>query len=219
MKKLANLKIINNKKKINAGQPQPALIASAADILGRGGVIAFPTSGLYGLGADAFNPLAVDRVFAIKQRPPGKPLLVLLPDRDAVHEVAAGVPSAALHLMDRFWPGRVTIVLDALSGLPESLVAGTGKVGVRVSGHPVARALASEFGRPITGTSANISGRPGCSRIADLDNRIAAQLDLILDAGRLTGGQGSTVVDVTGGAPVILREGVVSNREILAALD
>ena len=190
----------------------------AVDILNHGGIIAFPTQGLYGLGADAFLRGAVDRVFTIKKRATGNPLLVLVPNRDAVCEVAAEVPSTALTLMDRFWPGRVTIILNALPRLPENLVAGTGRIGVRVSGHPVARTLVSTFGRPITGTSANISGRAGCHRIQDLDREIVAQLDLVLDAGPLAGGPGSTVIDVTGNRPVIIREGVVSRQEILAAL-
>jgi len=218
MKKQKSLRIISNIESIDPRLPLPGQVAAAVDILDRGGVIVFPTQGLYGLGADALNALAVDRIFAIKQRAFGNPLLVLVPERDAVCDVASEVPPAAIRLMDRFWPGRVTIVLKALSRLPNNLVAGTGRIGVRVSGHPVARTLVSMFGKPITGTSANISGRAGCNRIEDLDWRVAAQLDLILDAGPLTGGQGSTVVDVTGHRPVIVREGAVSRQEILAAL-
>jgi L-threonylcarbamoyladenylate synthase len=170
------------------------------------------------LGADARNAVAVDRIFAIKRRSAGNPLLVLVPDRDAVCQVAAEVPPVASRLMDRFWPGRVTLVFKAQSRLPQNLTAGTGKIGVRVSGHPVAAALVSKFGKPVTGTSANLSGRPGCDRIGALDPQVAAQVDLILDVGRLTGGQGSTVVDVTGSAPRIIREGAVSRSEIMAAL-
>jgi L-threonylcarbamoyladenylate synthase len=219
MKKQKSLRIISNIESIDPRLPLPGQVAAAVDILDRGGVIVFPTQGLYGLGADALNALAVDRIFAIKQRAFGNPLLVLVPERDAVCDVAAEVPPAAIRLMDRFWPGRVTIVLKALSRLPNNLVAGTGRIGVRVSGHPVARTLVSMFGKPITGTSANISGRTGCYRIEDLDQRVSAQLDMILDAGPLDGGRGSTVVDVTGDSPVIIREGAVSRQEILAALN
>ena len=219
MKKQKSLRIISNIESIDPRLPLPGQVAAAVDILDRGGVIVFPTQGLYGLGADALNALAVDRIFAIKQRAFGNPLLVLVPERDAVCDVASEVPPAAIRLMDRFWPGRVTIVLKALSRLPNNLVAGTGRIGVRVSGHPVARTLVSMFGKPITGTSANISGRTGCYRIEDLDQRVSAQLDMILDAGPLDGGRGSTVVDVTGDSPVIIREGAVSRQEILAALN
>ncbi len=198
--------------------PLPAHVSRAVGFLEGGGVVVFPTQGLYGLGADARNALAVDRIFAIKRRSAGNPLLVLVPDRDAVCQVAAEVPPVASRLMDRFWPGRVTLVFKAQSRLPQNLTAGTGKIGVRVSGHPVAAALVSKFGRPVTGTSANLSGRPACDRIGALDPQVAAQVDLILDVGRLTGGQGSTVVDVTGSAPRIIREGAVSRSEIMAAL-
>lgn len=218
MKKQKSLRIISNIESIDPRLPLPGQVAAAVDILDRGGVIVFPTQGLYGLGADALNALAVDRIFAIKQRAFGNPLLVLVPERDAVCDVASEVPPAAIRLMDRFWPGRVTIVLKALSRLPNNLVAGTGRIGVRVPGHPVARTLVSQFGRPITGTSANISGRPGCHRIRDLDPQVARQVDWILDAGHLAGGKGSTVVDVTGRTPIIIREGAVSKQKVRAAL-
>jgi L-threonylcarbamoyladenylate synthase len=218
MKKLRKSKTIDNIQSIDPRHFLPKQVLPAVDILKRGGVVAFPTQGLYGLGADAFNTSAVDRVFAIKKRDSGNPLLVLVPDRAAVSEVAADIPAAALKLMDRFWPGRITIVFKALSRLPENLVAGTGKIGVRVSGHPVARTLVSMFDRPITGTSANFTGRPGCHRIEDFDRRLLEQLDQVLDAGPLAGGQGSTVVDVTSRLPSIIREGVVPRQEILAAL-
>ena len=219
MKKLRNSRIISDIVSLDPHNYNLDLIASVVEILKRGGVIAFPTQGLYGLGADAFNSSAVERVFAIKRRSSDKPLLVLVPDRKAVSEVAAVIPVAALKLMDCFWPGRVTIIFKALTGIPENLVAGTGKIGVRVSGHPVARNLVSMFGRPITGTSANISGKPGCHRIEEFDRQLLEQLDLVLDAGPLAGGKGSTVVDVTGPSPVVIREGVISRQKILAALN
>ena len=196
--------------------PHADLIDAAVQILERGGVIAFPTGSLYGLGADAFNVGAVERVFTIKRRPPDKPLLILVPDRDVVFDLAAEVTPAAKRLMDRFWPGRITIVFKALSVLPANLTAGSGKIGIRLPGHPVAKALVAAFGRPITGTSANPSGRKGCHRIAELDPKLIEQLDLVLDAGPLKEGIGSTVVDITGAEPIVIREGVVSKKTILA---
>ena len=198
--------------------PQADLIDAAVRILETGGVIAFPTGSLYGLGADALNGSAVERVFTIKRRPPDKPLLILVPDRAVVFDLAAEVPPAAKRLMDRFWPGRVTIVFKALSILPANLTAGSGKIGIRLPGHPVAKALVAAFGRPITGTSANPSGHKGCHRIAGLDPTLIEQLDLVLDAGPLKEGIGSTVVDITGAEPVVIREGVVSKQAILAAV-
>jgi L-threonylcarbamoyladenylate synthase len=203
---------------IDPQQPQADLIAAAATLLERGGVIAFPTGSLYGLGADALNAGAVERVFTIKRRPPDKPLLILVPDRAVVVDLAVEVPAAAIRLMDRFWPGQVTIVLNALPGLPSNLTAGTGRIGIRLPGHPVARALVAAFGGHITGTSANLSGRGGCHRIDEIDPQLLRQLDLVIDAGQLKEGIGSTVVDVTGAEPIVIREGVVSRRAILAAV-
>lgn len=219
MKKQKNSRIIDKIESIDPRRFHPNQLDRAIELLKCGRVVAFPTQGLYGLGVDAFNASSIDRVFTIKKRSYGKPLLALVPDRAAVSEVAAEIPSEALRLMDQFWPGQVTIVLKSLSRLPENLVAGTGKIGVRVSGHPVARALVSMFGQPMTGTSANFSGSQGCHRIEDIDRQLLEQLDLVLDAGPLAGGRGSTVVDVTGRSPIIIREGMVPGREILAALN
>jgi L-threonylcarbamoyladenylate synthase len=119
--------------------------------------------------------------------------------------------------MEAFWPGRVTLVFDARDTLPDSLTAQSGKIGVRLPGHPVAAAMVRQVKGPLTGTSANLSGRPGCYRLPDLDPQIAGQVDLVLDAGTLQGGVGSTVVDVTGEPPRILREGQVTAGQILGS--
>jgi L-threonylcarbamoyladenylate synthase len=116
--------------------------------------------------------------------------------------------------MDQFWPGRITLVFEAEDTVPQYLTAGTGKIGIRQPEHPVAAALVKALEGPITGTSANRSGKSGCHRVADLDPRLARKLDLILDAGSLKGGSGSTVVDVTEAIPRILREGEVKEEEI-----
>ena len=190
----------------------------AADAVRAGGVVCFPTRCLYGLGADARNEAALRRIFEIKQRPPDMPLLVLISHSAQMAALAERVPPAARLLMERFWPGRLTIVLPALPDLPPVLTAGKGKIGIRLAGHPVARALVEAVGAPLTGTSANVSGGAGCRQIPDLDPRIAQGADMVLDAGPLKGGAGSTVVDVTGETPVIIREGEVPKHEIIAAL-
>ena len=212
------MKITPKIRPIDPLHPQADLIDTAVRILERGGVIAFPTGSLYGLGADALNAGAVERVFAVKIRSPDKALLILVPDRKVVFDLAAEVPPAAKRLMDRFWPGQVTIIFKSLPELPANLTAGTGRIGIRLPGHPVARALVSAFGRPITGTSANLSGWGGCHRIDELNAMLIEQLDLVLDAGLLKGGIGSTVVDITGNEPIVIREGVVSKQAILAAV-
>ena len=203
--------------KINPENPNPDIIQEAAGIIRKGGVIAFPTRCLYGLGADAFNPEAVDRIYKIKQRSAAKPILILIDEPHRLKSLVTHISEAAKAITERFWPGRVTLVFDASAKVPDTLTAGTGKIGIRLAGHPVAAALAGAVQGPITGTSANVSGCPGCHQIEDLQPAVAEQLDLIIDAGPLKGGRGSTVVDVTAKIPRVLREGIVSKGEIMAA--
>jgi len=202
--------------KINHEHPEPEIIQLAGSAIKQGGVIAFPTRCLYGLGADAFNAEAVDRVFKIKKRPSQKPILILVDRRMQLERLVSHVSKAAARIMDQFWPGRVTLVFEAADSVLPHLTAGTAKIGIRLPGHAVAAGLVNSLGRPLTGTSANLSGRPGCRRIDDLDPQLIQQLDIVLDAGPLKGGTGSTVVDVTQAIPRILREGEVSTKEILA---
>lgn len=198
--------------------PKPETIRQAAAVIRGGGVVCFPTRCLYGLGADAFNAAAVERVFDIKQRPAELPLLVLINSPAQMDGLARSIPRVAHVLMQRFWPGRLTLVLEAEASLPERLTAGTGKIGIRLAAHTVARALVEAVGNPITGTSANISGGTGCRQISELDPKIRRQVDIVLDGGPLKGGVGSTVVDVTGESPVLIREGEVSKPEIMAVI-
>lgn len=202
--------------KINPKNPGSEEIQEAAGIIKKGGVIAYPTRCLYGLGADAFNPDAVNRIFEIKQRPANNPILILIDDPNRLQDLVTHISEAAKAISERFWPGRVTLVFNASAKVPDTLTAGTGKIGIRLAGHPVAAALARAIQGPITGTSANVSGFPGCHQIEDLQPTLTEQLDLILDAGPLKGGHGSTVVDVTGDIPRVLREGAVSKRDILS---
>jgi len=195
--------------------PQPDMIEDAAQIIRTGGVICFPTTSLYGLGADAFNAHAVERIFDIKGRSHQKPILILIQNRQELEKLVRRIPPMAEYIMQKFWPGKITLVFEAGDELPSNLTADTGKIGVRLALHRVAAALIQAVGSPITATSANVSGTPGCSKIADLDAQIADNVDLVLDAGELAGGKGSTVLDVTGEFPEILREGTVSASDIL----
>ncbi len=206
-------------KDVNPRLIRPELIREAAAMIKDGRVVVFPTTGLYGLGADALNPEAVDKVFNIKLRPYQNPILVLIEKRCDLDRLVQKVPPAAVRLMDYFWPGAVTIVFGAKENLPANLTAGTGRIGVRMPGHPVAFELVKAVGGPITGTSANISGQPGCSDILQLAPSIAERVDLILDAGALAGGKGSTVIDVTEHEPRVLREGAVSERDVFVVLN
>ncbi len=204
--------------RIDPADPDTKTIGEAKAALEAGGLIVFPTRSLYGLGVDAFNPQAVQALFKVKGRPADKPILILIRETRQLASLVQGVPEAAEVLMQRFWPGRLTLVFSAAQSLPNSLTAQTGKIGIRLAGHPVAAALAAALGRPVTGTSANLSGRPGIARLSDLDPAIGARADLILDAGPLKGGPGSTVVDVTRDPPEVLREGEISALEISSAL-
>ena len=203
---------------IDPDHPQPELIEKAADIIRSGGVVIYPTRGLYGLGTDATRSEAVEQIFRIKHRSPDKPLSIIIPYRRQVTDWCCEVSMAAEKLMDAFWPGRITLVFRSNRLLPAILTGGSDKIGIRQPGHAVAMALVRSAACPITGTSANLSGSPGCHRISDLPDELLNQADLILDAGPLVGGPGSTVVDVSEENPVILREGAVSIAEIEKAL-
>ena len=202
--------------KVNPERPEVEIIQAAATVIKKGGVIAFPTTGLYGLGADAFNAAGVERLFDIKQRSYGKPILILIASPTQLQGLAASIPDTAVRIMDHFWPGGVTLVFEAAAGVPKILTANMGKIGIRLAGHPVAAALVNAANGPITGTSANFSGAAGCCRVEDLDPALIRRLDFIIDSGPLKGGRGSTVVDVTGKCLRILREGEVAANEILA---
>ncbi|MBW2252338.1 MAG: threonylcarbamoyl-AMP synthase [Deltaproteobacteria bacterium] len=213
------MKVSNKVRKVNCANPETGIIAEAARIIRNGGVVIFPTRSLYGLGADAFSAKAVNRIFHIKRRPAGKPILVLIKNKDELDRLAALVSPAATDIMEKFWPGRISIVFQAKQGLLANLTAGTNKIGIRLPGHNVASALVKAASSPITGTSANLSGNAGCFQVNDLDEKIVDSVDLILDAGTLKGGVGSTVVDVTGKTPLILRQGELSQKDISNAID
>ena len=212
-----DIKIVKDMKtsQTPTGMPNDHEISRAAKIIRAGGVVLFPAKCLYGLAADAMNSEAVERVFQIKQRPRTNPLLVLIRDIHDLDGLVKSVPESARVLMDRFWPGDVTIVFHASDKLSTALTAGTGKIGIRMPQHPIAKALVKRAGVPITGTSANISGMEGCSSISMIDSKVLGQVDMVLNAGFLRGGKGSTVVDVTEKPLKILREGQILEYKIL----
>jgi L-threonylcarbamoyladenylate synthase len=203
---------------IDPENPDFLQIEKAADIVKKGGMLLFPTRTLYGIGVDAFNPDAVNRVFKIKQRATDSPLSVLVKSINDVTSLAAEIPSAALKFMETFWPGSLTIVFKARPEVPSGLTAGTGKIGIRIPEHPVAVRLVESLDCPLTGTSANLSGHPGADCIEDLPSEIITGVDLVIDSGKLKGGTGSTVVDVTTTPPTIIRVGEVFKDELLRIL-
>lgn len=193
-------------------------ITKAAAIIQRGGLVIIPTRGLYGIAASVFIPAAVTRVFALKGRPTDKPLLALINHRDMLTILVKNIPPQAERLMKQFWPGQVTFVLKAAPGLPQGMCSADGNIGVRWVAHPVVNALVTAAGRPITGTSANLSGDKGAANIDEIPRQVLDSVDMVLDAGELAGGPGSTVVDVTGERPLILRQGAVPAETITTAL-
>lgn len=190
--------------------PDPKVIASAAALLQGGGLVAFPTETVYGLGADALDPDAVRRLFAAKGRPADNPLIVHVATRRQVDQVARDIPALAQALMDRFWPGPLALVLPRRPGVPDETTAGLETVAVRMPDHTVARALIEATGRPVAAPSANRSGSPSPTTalhvLADLEGRI----DAVVDAGPCRVGVESTVVLVVGNQATVLRLGAVT---------
>lgn len=199
---------------VDARCPDLAPLEEVGRVLGAGGVLAYPTETLYGLGVDAFREDALEKLFVLKGRPGNMPVSVLVRDSEMMLEVVREVPGPARVLLDAFLPGPLTLVLPARPGLPERVTAGSGKVGVRISPHPVVALLFQAYPRPITSTSANPSGLPAARTAAEAAAYFPSGLDLVLDGGPSTAGVGSTVVDLTGSTPRILREGAISRDEI-----
>jgi L-threonylcarbamoyladenylate synthase len=205
--------------RIDPLQPEPALIAAAVAILRAGGVIAYPTETFYGLGADAGNAAAVERIFAIKGRLADNPIALIAGNQsDDINRFAAGVSTTARRLMQAFWPGPLTLLFPAAADVLPRLTAGTGKIGMRVSSHPVAAALAMALERPITATSANFSGEKSCLTAVQVQECLGKKLDAIIDGGPAWDEQGSTMLDITVEPPVVIREGTVPKARIYALL-
>lgn len=199
--------------KVDPHDPEPMIIEQAADMIARGDLVAFPTETVYGLGADAFSPSAVEKIYIAKNRPPLNPLLVHVASPEQVDRIVTAVSAQARLLMERFWPGPLSIILPARPEVPGIVTADRPGVGLRMPSHPVALALISAAG-PIAAPSANLSGRPSPTTAQhvkeDLDERIAG----ILDAGATGLGIESTVLDLTGSRPQLIRLGGVA-RELL----
>jgi len=193
---------------VDPSAPPGAAIADAAAVLEAGGVVAFPTETFYGLGVAALDAAAVRRLFALKGRPESRPILVLVDDPARIERFAL-LTASARELIARHWPGALTLVLPARPVVPAELTAGTGTIGVRQPGHPVARALAAALAAPVTAPSANLTGAAPPTSAADVLAVFDGQIDLVLDAGPSPGGAPSTVLDVTVDPPRVVREGAV----------
>lgn len=195
----------------------PARIAQAAERLRQGAVIAFPTDTLYGVGARARDPVAVERLYRAKQRPPGQPMVWLVTGKDQV-ETDAVVSDEAADLMRRFWPGPLTLVLPKRPGVPDAVTAGGPTVAVRVPAHPVALALLRAAGVPVAAPSANRSAGLSPTRAGHVLRGLDGRIDLLLDGGPTAVGIESTVLDLTATPPRLLRPGMVGRAELEAVV-
>lgn len=196
----------------------PSSIEKAITILEAGGVVAFPTETFYGLAADATNEKAVDRIFEIKGRSFNNPIALIISKENDLDLLTDNIPEEAKKLMAAFWPGPLTLVFKASPSVSPRLTAGTGKIGIRISSHPIAHALAAGLGRPITATSANLSGGRECTTAEEVRGQMANAQLTVIDGGPTLGGRGSTFLDVTVDPPVLLREGAIHGTAIRIAL-
>jgi len=195
--------------RVDPANPDNELIARAAECLRAGGLVAFPTETVYGLGAHALDRAAILRVFAAKERPATDPLIVHLATLDAATALVEQIPPAAIELAARFWPGPLTMVLKKSARVPDEVTAGLATVAIRVPSHPVARALLERARIPVAAPSANLFSRPSPTRAAHVLADLNGRIDMIVDGGVTEVGLESTVVDLSGPIPTVLRPGAV----------
>lgn len=188
-------------------------------LLKKGGVVAFPTDTIYGLGAGAYIESAVERVYRIKGRPRDMALPLLLADVSQLNEVASHVPPSAWLLARHFLPGGLTLVLHKSNLVPDIVTAGGETVAMRVPAHPVPIALINGLGMPVIGTSANLSGKPNPLTANEVCTQLGSKIDLIIDGGPAPGGKESTIVDLTGEKPTVLREGAISLERLREVIE
>ena len=191
-----------------------AVLDRAAVIIKNGGTVAFPTETVYGLGADGLNPEAVMKIFEAKKRPPGNPLSLLVHSREDVERVSRNIPKSAFRLMDAFWPGPLTIILEKNKIVPNITSGKLKSIGVRMPDHRIPLELIQRAGTPLAAPSANLSGKPSPSLAAHVISDLTGRIDVILDGGEASIGLESTVIDMTVEPPVVLRPGAISIDEL-----
>lgn len=196
----------------------PSAIERAARVLREGGLVAFPTDTVYGLGAHAFLPEAVEKIFVVKGRATEKALPILLGDKQDLLLVAERFPPTLEKLAEKFWPGGLTIVLQKSPNVPDVVTGGGQTIAVRIPNHPVALALIIAIGAPLATTSANRSGRVSPKTAEEVRSELEGLIDVILDGGQVPGGVESTVLDLTRDVPLVLRKGAVPVGDLEKAL-
>lgn len=205
--------------KVSPETPDPAVIRYAAEFIRRGELVAIPTDTFYGIAADPFNLWAVDKIYRIKGRPETRALPILVNTIAQAVSLSRDVPYTFHKLAAKFWPGPLTLLVEASTGVPLKVTAHTGNVAIRWAKSPFVNALIDLVKGPITGTSGNISGLPACSSAVSLLEQLGDRLPLIIDAGETTGILASTIVKLNGEDWTVMREGVISEESIRAALE
>jgi L-threonylcarbamoyladenylate synthase len=200
--------------RVDASSPDPAIIAQAAELLREGQIVAFPTETVYGLGADATSPEAVQRIYEAKGRPGHNPIIVHVADVAAARRLAAPWPAIADVLADKWWPGPLTLVVRKSAAIPDIVTAGQPTVALRVPAHPVAQAILKAARIPLAAPSANLSGRTSPTQARHVEKSLAGRVPLIIDGGPTDVGIESTVVDLSGPAPRLLRPGLIARGDL-----
>lgn len=196
--------------RVSADAPDESVIGRAADVIRRGGLVAFPTETVYGLGADALDERAVARIFEAKGRPSYNPLITHVPDLSAARRLSRTWPALADRLGEAFWPGPLTLIVPKADTIPDIVTAGLDSVGVRVPAHPVALALLRAADTPLAAPSANRFTEVSPTTAAHVERGLGDRVEMILDGGPTAVGIESTVLDLTGPRPVLLRPGSIS---------
>ena len=209
-------------EKIDSDNINMDLIEKAAGILRKGGLVAFPTETVYGLGADGLNASACKKIYEAKGRPSDNPLILHIGNISQLKDIVCDIPECAVKIIDRFWPGPVTLVFRKKSIVPDSVSGGLNTVAVRFPSNPVARAIINAAKTPVAAPSANTSGKPSPTRAKHVLHDMDGKIDMIIDGGSCEVGLESTIVDVTGKKPVILRPGGITKEmleEVVGAID
>ena len=193
-------------------------VKRSASALMLGGIVAFPTETFYGLGVRYDHLSALERLYELKGRPHDKAMPLIIGDRSLLSLMTTSIPPAAERLMDRFWPGPLTLILPARDTLSRHITADTGAVAVRIPGRSFALRLARTLDFPVTATSANISSQPPADSAEAVSGYFGDSIDIIIDCGKTPGTLPSTIVDATGNRPVIVRNGMLSEEDIIQAL-
>ena len=221
---LQKLKDVNNKKesenvdtkvlKIDQVHPDTGIIKEAAEVIKSGGTVVFPTETVYGLGASAFSGKACRKIFEAKERPPDNPLIVHISDLSELEKVAVDVPEDLIPVLEKIWPGPITILFRKSRNVPDEVTAGLETVAVRMPANPVALMLIKESGVPIAAPSANIATRPSIVDSSEALSELTGRVDMILDAGKTFFGIESTIIDVRKRPPELLRPGAFDVEDL-----